>query len=668
MWELWYLSPEGLRSSGCRIPGVVREAVQAVCEVVCELLSGGAAHKRPRDRDWDTRPWRPKRRPRLEKVNVDEVAPPSAFVVHEPEAAATTLRRESLTPQQRGLLHVVETEAGCEVALSASLASLFDSLRMMGVVVAARTETGLAVTLRATLGCNTVADLLTLPEVLATTASSASSGSGDATAASQNAQLSFRIPQYSYMFRCSTAWALVPDSSINEAALRGALEDLSARHEALRTQLTDPPLLFDIAMEAAGNLSLLRALADRSSTHGLVLLRRSCSVVGSALLAAWPRVMVCKAGTIPVPMEVVDCSGSEQLELRSSWLLDGRNAVRMLNTPMHAVVLHVADEGDGASVLPRLHIIVSHGFGDGFAGLPLLRDLQRLYFNHCERLADEGDDSAKAATERSPKRAKKVSDGLLSEAALPSSTSIIERRMRAALLRNGVESEISDVASGALPRQCCAAFDHFVWLARQTLRTLESVAAERHWRCPLDTALLGALACALLRLRPPHGQPGMLRLRLQAAMRDGPDEGLLVANLAEWRDIDLEFKEGASVEAAARAVVRAVRRREWRPPDAMTDNSDRVYVNLRPLFEALGGTPGRALRHQTVWPPVHGESRWDCREVRDPLWIMADQVDTHEWVLYLKVLWSRPQDADLGRILKGVLEDLALRPSTPLLL
>mmetsp|Transcript_2375 Transcript_2375/g.5932 ORF Transcript_2375/g.5932 Transcript_2375/m.5932 type:complete len:96 (+) Transcript_2375:1-288(+) len=73
-----------------------------------------------------------------------------------------------------------------------------------------------------------------------------------------------------------------------------------------------------------------------------------------------------------------------------------------------------------------------------------------------------------------------------------------------------------------------------------------------------------------------------------------------------------------------------------------------------------------AWENDTTWPPVHGEWNWDKRTVHYPLWIMADQVGDHEWVLQLKVRWSAPGDKHLGWMVETVLQDLATNPSTTL--
>lgn len=206
------------------------------------------------------------------------------------------------------------------------------------------------------------------------------------------------------MFRLSVCWSLLSDSTIDEDALRLALHDLSQQHAALRTEVADPPLLFDYAVEAAANLSLLRAVVDklcgRACSHNLSSSsgRPSCelaallahwilSAIGRVIHVAWPRVAVRNAADVPVPLDVVDCQDLEQLAARSAWLLDGRSARHFLRTPLHAVLLRApgnkgaeACEG-GQPGTSLLHVAVNHGLCDGFSGLPLLRDLQQLYSN-----------------------------------------------------------------------------------------------------------------------------------------------------------------------------------------------------------------------------------------------------------------------------------------------
>ena len=121
------------------------------------------------------------------------------------------------------------------------------------------------------------------------------------------------------MFRLSVSWALVADDPIDEAALRGALRDLCAKHEALRTEMADPPLLCDIAMEAAGNLALLRHFLERRAGGTPAVVRSVLRAAGSALYLSWPRVAVRDSQDTPVPLDIVRCESQEQIGLRSTW-------------------------------------------------------------------------------------------------------------------------------------------------------------------------------------------------------------------------------------------------------------------------------------------------------------------------------------------------------------
>merc|ERR1712070_1181010 len=105
--------------------------------------------------------------------------------------------------------------------------------------------------------------------------------------------------------------------------------------------------------------------------------------------------------------------------------------------------------------------------------------------------------------------------------------------------------------------------------------------------------------------------------------------------------MDLEVQPGAGVEAVARYVASSIRHREWNIPGVFTDVSDRVFMNFRPLLRDLGGEEGSKLHHETRWPPVEGEYNWEHRSIRESMWIMADQVDEYEWVLFLKVHHAR---------------------------
>merc|ERR1711957_407769 len=156
------------------------------------------------------------------------------------------------------------------------------------------------------------------------------------------------------------------------------------------------------------------------------------------------------------------------------------------------------------------------------------------------------------------------------------------------------------------------AFDHYIWLQDTSLSTLERVVQQRRWCCSLDVAVLAVLGCALTRWQ--EGEDGactVLRLRLTVAVRDGPDEGLLVADFADARDMDLEIQPNAGVEQVARSIASCIRHRQWHVPSPLSDCAGRILLNFRPLLSDIDqpGVAG-AWRQQTLWPPVHGESNW----------------------------------------------------------
>lgn len=709
-WYSWYLTPSGLPE----LAKALRAGVACAATGLCQLLSRRrVASKLP---DWDRAESRQRRKPQLDWVVVDETPPAACEATN---AAESTQRREDLPSAARRVLAVVDEEAGSPAGLAVPLASLFDSLRMVGLVTSLRQKAGVSLTLRDLLQCDTVLDLLTLPavgrrDVDVADGEAAGDEVGNGSPA-EAAATTFRIAEWRYMLRLAVTWSIVSDGPLDEVALRLALRDLRAHHEALRAQLVDSPHLIDFAMEAAAGLSILRSLAEHRWRGGRAgaIARCICNGLGAALWSAWPRVTVQAAGDGEVAVETFECATEKELEQRSTWLSDGRNARGFLRSPLHAVVLRSGPGRGGASVSTRLHIIASHGFCDGFSGLPLLKDLQRFYAEHTgargledvERKRKRSSDVS--ACEQSDRQVTDMKRSRCEEphATLPSvgaaasrkrklgrdrganisakrsttSLGIQESRLADALLMSTSSSSSSsagaepaqrnDLGSNALEGLRFDAYDHFVWVKAPSLQTLERVVAAKRWCCSLDVALLASLACALLRLRPPHDQRGALRLRLLVAVRDGLGEGLLVGDLADHRDLDVQPQPHATLEDVAYSIATRVRRHEWSVPDPLADSSSRIFLNLRPLLDDLGGASGSgsALRHQTHWPPVHGERNWDKRTISYPLWIMADQVARNEWVLCLKVQWARPQDAGLGASLASVLRDLALRPDSPLL-
>lgn len=363
--------------------------------------------------------------------------------------------------------------------------------------------------------------------------------------------------------------------------------------------------------------------------------------IGWLLWTAWPRLQ--HERTPEVNLDVVECEVSEQLELRSTWLLDGRNGRQFLENPIHAVLLTDAETGKC-----RLHIAVSHGLSDGFSGLPLLQDFIQFY---------NGLATTSNGNQSGPAQSGRFSGLLLQEA-----------RLKGALMVAANEvADTADIASWALPSSSSEGFDHFIWLQEASVKTLQSIVEQRMWCCSLDVAVLAALGSALARLHSGPLRP--LRLRFVASARDQGDEGSVVADFADSRDLDLVFNHDVSVEDAARCIAECVRHRRWKAPDPRTCGDDRVYINVRPLLEVKSQPKEgqRSWHHITQWPPVEGERNWDRRNVNHALWIMADQVSSMEWVFCLKIRKDRSDDQSLGRVLEHIIRDLALQPEALLL-
>lgn len=448
-----------------------------------------------------------------------------------------------------------------------------------------------------------------------------------------HADSDFRVREWPYMFSLSVCWALDSEESVQKDVLCRTLQKLKRKHGALRVQLADPPALWDFAMDAASNLSFSRAALLRGARGRRPgLSARILNGLGLLLFTAWPRLT--QTEDTEVPVEVVQCQSREQLEQRSAWLLDGRNARNFLTGPLHAVLLELP--GMGA----RLHIAVSHGLSDGFSGMPLLQDFVRLY-------------DAELAGRPSEEAPEDAFFGLRKQ----------EVRLQETLVREGSGGgdHQADLGSWALPAAGADAFDHFVWLQQATMTTLQTIVERRKWCCSLDVAVLALIGGALARLNP----TGSLHLRFVASARDAPGEGGVVADFADSRDLDLTFPPGTTVEQAVFAMASCVRHRRWRLPDALTDAEERTYINVRPLLQGLSSPS--SWHPTTQWPPVEGERNWDRRNVYHALWIMADQVGPLEWVLCLKVRKSRREATRLGAVIEGLLLDLHDRPDAALL-
>eukprot|EP00405_Crypthecodinium_cohnii_P050426 CAMPEP_0206607982 /NCGR_PEP_ID=MMETSP0325_2-20121206/52608_1 /ASSEMBLY_ACC=CAM_ASM_000347 /TAXON_ID=2866 /ORGANISM="Crypthecodinium cohnii, Strain Seligo" /LENGTH=164 /DNA_ID=CAMNT_0054125367 /DNA_START=71 /DNA_END=565 /DNA_ORIENTATION=+ len=156
-------------------------------------------------------------------------------------------------------------------------------------------------------------------------------------------------------------------------------------------------------------------------------------------------------------------------------------------------------------------------------------------------------------------------------------------------------------------------------------------------------------------------------------MRDGLEEESMVADLAEMRDLDIDFRADVGIEDAGKAVANAIRKRLWKVPLPSTDASDRIFMNFRPLIKGSSSTKQTdggdnwTWEHETEWPNVNGEPNWDHKWLAYSMWVMADQVDTEEWVICMKLLWSQDGDRQIGKALKSVLRDLASNPTVRLM-
>lgn len=337
------------------------------------------------------------------------------------KGSSSNLGPEDLSNAELSLLEYLQEEAGVHLETKMPVATAFDSLRLTALVGALRKSMAPQLTLRDALACDTVADLLRTITKLSE--SSKPAMQSDSKKKWTTDPCFFKVREWPYMFSLSVCWALEADN-VDVPAVQRALQSLLAKHGALSMKLADPLALWDLAMEAAANLSLARALlhAEFGRTkpgrkRGRI--NRIMDFIGWLLWTAWPRLQ--HERNPEVNLDVIQCEDSPQLELRSAWLLDGRNAREFLVNPIHAVLLTDAETGKR-----RLHIAVSHGLSDGFSGLPLLQDFIDFY----------GRDQLQA-----PQTEQSRFSGLLMQ----------EARLKGALMATSEVAEKADISSWALP-------------------------------------------------------------------------------------------------------------------------------------------------------------------------------------------------------------------------
>ena len=308
-------------------------------------------------------------------------ARPQVWVDLEPtetEESSHSVGSEDLSHAELSFLGYLQEEAGVCLEAKMPLATAFDSLRLTALIGGLRKSLAPQLTLRDALACDTVADLL---KVISRLAKNEKNCVKEAQPAAESCF--FKVREWPYMFSLSVCWALESED-VDVLAVQSALRSLLGKHGALAVKLADPPAMWDLAMEAAANLSLARAVFNEKfgSAKQFQIRRvesgqsgrrnRIMDFIGWLLWTAWPRLQ--HERNPEVNLDVFECEDSNQLELRSAWLLDGRNGRQFLENPIHAVLLK-----DGETGKCRLHIAVSHGLSDGFSGLPLLQDFIRFY-------------------------------------------------------------------------------------------------------------------------------------------------------------------------------------------------------------------------------------------------------------------------------------------------
>ncbi|CAK0820771.1 unnamed protein product [Prorocentrum cordatum] len=259
-----------------------------------------------------------------------------------------------------------------------------DSLRILKLSSALRSEAGVRLPLAAVRRCATLGALLAEISRAAAAKPSedarAAGGPQDAAAGLPDGPPGRERAAWGLMWEQRCAWTFCRDRPLAEATLREALAELARRHPALRAELADPLELFTATQQALAALAMRQRHgrggkpheARRQAPLGAVtaaLERGAASAARWGFRQAWPRLRV-RAET-GVPLRVLPPAATKQ---------DAEQTLRWqrFQPPWQAFLVSFgagdSEDAEGALV----HIMVSHMLSDGASGMPIFADLAQI--------------------------------------------------------------------------------------------------------------------------------------------------------------------------------------------------------------------------------------------------------------------------------------------------
>lgn len=455
---------------------------------------------------------------------------------------------------------------------------------------------------------------------------------------------------------------------LDVVALQRAVDRLVARHSALRTtQSPDEPMR--VAMDSA---AAMWQLATSCIGQEGALWSALSQAVSTALLACWPRTLLCAATAARVVVGVPEwpCVLDETWELSEEeyffWTIRDMRKVKRwpfdiyvvpvchsAGSRLAALDLETASVVEAAAALPPedvtwyIYAAVTHAYSDGAAGRALYSDLLQLY------AAEAGLVEAGAGAAAAPPPP-------------PEHLALLQRRLTCSL-RGRLPRAAPDANGDVYHEAACEdwgkrpGFQRQIDLMPDVTVALRAAAVDV-LGCGVDVAWITAILGTLFRLFP--SEP-CFYLLLKCGCRDGPGEEGMVGYLSEQRVIavDVGDPSQAALLDVARLVDAARRSRSWRAP-VPYEAGLCVYVNI---VSSMLSTLPLGCR-QVTRAARGGTTPWT--DAYNHVNIRLDQRTENDWdfrFFHWDAAWGWEWSTCFAQALGSVIADMATSPTAALL-
>jgi hypothetical protein len=538
---------------------------------------------------------------------------------------------------------IVERCSGVDGSDPSSSLDGIESLKLMAIVSAIRRELGLALAAGDVARCTCLCDLETLCDEVKTKSEVVPKKVDKGDDDGHGDWGGLVIPRF---FRAPVGWLIRLDAVPQERAMHAAACALVKRHPGLRAQpysKKGDEALAEMCNRVAPMLAVMQLfLGDYANEF----IRKA----SEGVLAAWPRIKVTPSSKAAAPVEKSQeergpevahfhlLRFSTMAELRKAAWLRGRS--RGFKTPAQVCVLVLSGSGTnghGIHDTAYLHVAVNHAVCDAFCIVPLLADLLTLH-----GAAVQAESNGWAAADIGT-----LADKALEIAALPrcpNGLAVQQARLQHALHPKMRAPDAQDITHNIFaPRR--HGHDHYVRMKASACKLLEAGSAIIG--VPPDHLLVVMIAAAYACIT----ELPEVKLSLIVPTRDGTGEGNCIANLATTRHLTLWLGK-RSFLAVALDLSQRLRRREWELSDAIGDDGDRVFINVRDIPKFDGA---RAVMEDV------DTKRSNTRFVRNVMEMFVDKESETSWAFIIGIR----DDLDgnrFGQALKSTLWTMAVEP------